>query len=229
MADSGVREIQLSGKQLVFLFMASVVLVVAVFLLGVSVGRGARGAAPSAEIADLRTPPQTEPPPVVPPVNAAAGDPRYHQELPAGTPGSTEAAAPKTTTSAPPATTTSALAPPPLVAPPPAAKPAPVTPPPATSPAKSESSTPSTTKTAANAKPQAAATTSWFVAAGSYRSKDSADSLVTKLKGKGYVAFIVDPTKPLYSVRVGPYPARADAEAAADKIKKDGVPTFVTR
>ena len=43
MADSGIREIQLSGKQLVFLFMASVVLIVSVFLLGVSVGRGVHG------------------------------------------------------------------------------------------------------------------------------------------------------------------------------------------
>ena len=42
MTDQGFREIQLSGKQLVFLFMASVVLAVVVFLLGVSVGRGVR-------------------------------------------------------------------------------------------------------------------------------------------------------------------------------------------
>ena len=41
MSDQGFREIQLSGKQLVFLFMATVVVAVTVFLLGVSVGRGA--------------------------------------------------------------------------------------------------------------------------------------------------------------------------------------------
>ena len=40
MSDSGFREIQLSGKQVVFLFMAGVVVAVGVFLLGVSVGRG---------------------------------------------------------------------------------------------------------------------------------------------------------------------------------------------
>ena len=40
MPDQNVREIQLGGKQLVFLFMASVVLAVAIFLLGISVGAG---------------------------------------------------------------------------------------------------------------------------------------------------------------------------------------------
>lgn len=40
MSDQGAHEIQLSGKQLVFLFMSGVALLVVVFLLGVSVGRG---------------------------------------------------------------------------------------------------------------------------------------------------------------------------------------------
>jgi len=40
MTDRDVHEIPLSGKQLVFLFMTGVVLLVIVFLLGVSVGRG---------------------------------------------------------------------------------------------------------------------------------------------------------------------------------------------
>jgi hypothetical protein len=40
MADQEYREIQLSGKQIVFLFMSLVVVAVVIFLLGVSVGRG---------------------------------------------------------------------------------------------------------------------------------------------------------------------------------------------
>ena len=44
MAEPGVHEIQLSAKQLVFMFMAAVVVAVGIFLLGVSVGRGAREA-----------------------------------------------------------------------------------------------------------------------------------------------------------------------------------------
>ena len=48
-ADDGFHEIQLSGKQLVFLFMVTTVVIVVVFLCGVQVGRGvaARAAPPS--------------------------------------------------------------------------------------------------------------------------------------------------------------------------------------
>ena len=42
--DDGFREIQLNGKQLVFLFMAATVVSVVIFLCGVLVGRGARPA-----------------------------------------------------------------------------------------------------------------------------------------------------------------------------------------
>jgi hypothetical protein len=51
--DDGFHEIQLNGKQLVFLFMAATVVSVVIFLCGVLVGRGVRverGAA--AETAD---------------------------------------------------------------------------------------------------------------------------------------------------------------------------------
>jgi hypothetical protein len=40
--DEGFREIQLNGKQLVFLFMAATVVSVVIFLCGVLVGRGVR-------------------------------------------------------------------------------------------------------------------------------------------------------------------------------------------
>ena len=40
MSDEGFREIQLNGKQLVFLFMAATVVSVVIFLCGVLVGRG---------------------------------------------------------------------------------------------------------------------------------------------------------------------------------------------
>ncbi len=43
-ADDGFHEIQLSGKQLVFLFIVTTTVLVAIFLCGVLVGRGARGA-----------------------------------------------------------------------------------------------------------------------------------------------------------------------------------------
>ncbi len=49
--DDGFHEIQLSGKQLVFLFMATTVVSIVIFLCGVLVGRGvqyARGGVPGA-------------------------------------------------------------------------------------------------------------------------------------------------------------------------------------
>ena len=41
-AEDGFHEIQLSGKQLVFLFIVTTTVIVVVFLCGVKVGRGAR-------------------------------------------------------------------------------------------------------------------------------------------------------------------------------------------
>jgi DedD protein len=51
-AEDGFHEIQLSGKQLVFLFMATTVVSVVIFLCGVLVGRGARaeGSGPAADV-----------------------------------------------------------------------------------------------------------------------------------------------------------------------------------
>src|SRR5688572_28363977 len=40
MSDEGLHEIQLNGKQLVFLFMTTTVVAVVIFLCGVTVGRG---------------------------------------------------------------------------------------------------------------------------------------------------------------------------------------------
>ncbi|MEO6224196.1 MAG: hypothetical protein ABIP90_13190, partial [Vicinamibacterales bacterium] len=61
MSDQGFREVQLSGKQLVFLFMSAVVVMVVVFLLGVNVGRGVRDAVGDTEISAQADPSSTEP------------------------------------------------------------------------------------------------------------------------------------------------------------------------
>src|SRR5262245_62065839 len=45
MNDESLREFQLNGKQLVFLFMASTIVAVVIFLCGVMVGRGVSAAA----------------------------------------------------------------------------------------------------------------------------------------------------------------------------------------
>jgi len=59
--DDGVHEIQLSGKQIVFLFMATTVVSVVIFLLGVMVGRSVQGRGP-----DQADRVAAEPPPAAP-------------------------------------------------------------------------------------------------------------------------------------------------------------------
>lgn len=65
MTDREFHEIQLSGKQLVFLFISLVVLAVVTFLLGVAVGKGVRGDmmdAPTSAAAATETVVPDEPP-----------------------------------------------------------------------------------------------------------------------------------------------------------------------
>ena len=58
MNDEGFREIQLNGKQLIFLFMAVTVVLVVTFLFGVLVGRGVReGGAPQIASSDIASDP----------------------------------------------------------------------------------------------------------------------------------------------------------------------------
>src|SRR5574342_318657 len=73
MPDEGVHEIQLNGKQLVFLFMASTVVAVVIFLCGVMVGRGVRAQRPALEAAvEAASDPTAIGPPAVPAAPAAA-------------------------------------------------------------------------------------------------------------------------------------------------------------
>src|SRR3954452_17476466 len=78
MSDEGFHEIQLNGKQLVFLFMAATVVSVVIFLCGVLVGRGVRaqlgGVAENAAVNSIAetTPTQPAPPAAAP---AAGSDP----------------------------------------------------------------------------------------------------------------------------------------------------------
>src|SRR5205085_1917754 len=77
--DEGFREIQLNGKQLVFLFMAATVVSVVIFLCGVLVGRGVRAerGGPSADLSVINTvsPAESTPPPSAAPPAPAGSDP----------------------------------------------------------------------------------------------------------------------------------------------------------
>ncbi|MFI5177644.1 MAG: SPOR domain-containing protein [Vicinamibacterales bacterium] len=239
MSDQDFHEIQLSGKQLVFLAMAAVVLAVVIFLLGVSVGKGVRGAMAPATAADMAAPGDTTVPAAPPATTPTAtkvtpNDLDYRERLQ----GQTAANAAKPAETPPSADTTPAAKPnllsmanpPASEAAAPASKPAtptptskPSTPPPATTASsggsKADASTPP--------KP-AGADAGWVLQVGAFKSKATADDLVKQLKTKGYTAFSITSAS-LFAVRVGPFAERSEADKVAGRLTKDGYKPLVTR
>jgi len=75
--DDGFHEIQLNGKQLVFLFMAATVVSVVIFLCGVLVGRGVRvergAVADISQAANTADPIAPQPASPAPPAQPQAG------------------------------------------------------------------------------------------------------------------------------------------------------------
>jgi cell division septation protein DedD len=231
MADQEYREIQLSGKQIVFLFMSLVVVAVVIFLLGVSVGRGVRGPE-SVETAQGAAPGDTIGTVTPPPTQTNPGDLKYHSML-QGQPPSGGAANPAP--AEPPATppTTEPVPkepqPPPGAAPPEAGRgtaappqqqqqqqPPPPQPPAAqTRSGGARSSEPAT--------PAAAKSGGWMVQVGAFKSRENAESLVAQLKRRGHAAVIIRSTAPNapHLVRVGPFADRAAADKAAAALARE--------
>ena len=221
--DDSFREIQLSGKQLVFLFMAVVVILVGVFLMGLQVGRGvlmARGA-PGVENAAGAT--EAEPPP--PPASASPGSSTspatakeklsYAERLGAPEP-------PKETLK-------------PETAPPAATPPTPKSD--APSPVPAAKTAPAPTKTAPPAKNAAAAATTveppatsaepggpgFAIQVAAVREAGEADAMVKRLAAKGYSAYVFRPAKAdgIYRVRVGKFKDRREADTVAARLQKE--------
>jgi DedD protein len=210
-ADDGFHEIQLSGKQLVFLFMATTVVSVVIFLCGVLVGRGVRGDTVRADA----TPPAASgatPTPVTrkaddPPPTPADSPLTYQKRLDSPNPVQERL---KTQSTA--AADTSK----PVVEPAAAANevaPAPKSP--APTPAPPPASTPSP-----SAKPGV-----WAVQVVALTDRAAASAVVQRLSAKGYPAFLVSPQSgaPVqnYKVQVGKFEDRAEAEQIAGRLKKE--------
>jgi len=218
-ADDGFHEIQLSGKQLVFLFMATTVVSVVIFLCGVLVGRGVRGEALSANAASPSTSgaspasSRVETPPA-PIIDVPAPAPRepltYNDRLNGDKPVSENL---RTRPAPEPGTTSDApkMAP---VAPPPAVKNAETVPKPA----------PATPVTAAPASPPTR-TGIWAVQVVALTDRAAATAVVQRLSAKGYPAFLVTPQAgaPVqnYKVQVGRFEDRSQAEQIAGRLKKE--------
>ena len=231
MSDQGFHEVQLSGKQLVFLFMSAVVVMVVVFLLGVNVGRGVRSAVGDTEVL-AQGDPATPKGPDSPGGNAANAGPAkpaqpelsYHDMLLGATPAAAKGAAA-------PAAKEKAL---PSEAPPPVAETLPPTPTPVPTPATTPR--PPATQTPPAQAPSAAPKPSgsdWFLQTGAYSTQAVADGQVAKLKQLNVPAFVVPPeaSEPVkrFRVRIGPYASRAEAEQVSSRLTRQGYPSLITR
>jgi cell division protein FtsN len=239
MSDQNFHEIQLSGKQLLFLFMCIVVLTVVVFLFGVSVGREVRGGA--AQAAGAATPPSSSPTTETvvpadtpPPTQTAANELSYAQALQGQTKDAEDPSkvtppvpAAEEPPSTPPAKAEAPAAPPKTAAIP---TPAPPTPAPKAAPPAAAKATPPAAKTPTKTVP---ALTGWQVQVGAYSGNDVASQQVAKLQGKGFPAFVFTEPEttpgPRFKVLVGPYSARTEADAILKSLAKEGYKPFLKR
>lgn len=217
--DDGFHEIQLSGKQLVALFLVTTTVIVIVFLCGVKVGRGARDAQvdepeASTPVAATTPPPiqAAAPPATEPPVPAADAqdDLSYHKRLQGdGTPQETlkRQEEPKATPAAPPVA---------------APKPAPVAAAPAPTPVATSEKVPAA---ASDNLPTAGRPGTWAVQVIATRDRAIAASVLKRLASKGYPAFLVNPPAnakdAYYKVHIGRYNDRGEAEKVSLRIKKE--------
>lgn len=223
--DDGFHEIQLSGKQLVFLFMATTVVSVVIFLCGVLVGRGVRGEALSAadraatplstggaNLSAANTPP---PAPVDPPAPAEDRPLTYKDRLDG------DKAVPETLK--------------------PRSEPEPAVTPDAPKTTPVESPAPRPEKTSAETQPRPTLTPAapvspapkmqspqrgvWAVQVVALTDRAAATAVVQRLHAKGYPAFLVSPQSgaPVqnYKVQVGRFEDRSQAEQIAGRLKKE--------
>jgi cell division septation protein DedD len=196
--EDGFHEIQLSGKQLIFLFMATTVVSVVIFLCGVLVGRdmgAGRGDEPidgvaSSPAAAQGTDAEPTPPAAEPGTPPVADDLSYHKRLQsAGTP--------------------EQLKPQPKPEPPPVAPPKPA----AAAPAE-----------AAVKVPTSGRPGTWVIQVQALQNRAAASSIVQGLIAKGYPAFLLQPAAgapSIYRVQIGRYGDRREAEQVARRLEKE--------
>jgi cell division protein FtsN len=218
--DDYYYEIQLTNKQLVFYFLAGATGLILSFLAGVMVGRGVDQSAGEVQaarpVAEERVVTEETPKPVPP----AAEDLTYAQRLESDktddglekAKGGTSAARPARavtppgTTAAAPATRNPA-APPVTVA----AVPRPASPKPAAATA---------VKPVKGPGGPIVASGNFTIQVGAFKDKASADSVVARLKNKGFAAYVVSP-EGLFNVRVGNFAARPEAERVSTRLRDE--------
>jgi cell division septation protein DedD len=237
MSDEGFHEIQLNGKQLVFLFMAATVVSVVIFLCGVMVGRGVPDRSSVAANEQSGSAPDTG--------SAESASVRSAAEA-GGTRGSGAEAQP--TQQAPSPEQPPASPPADQMPPEPAAEVdyfddlvngeknanvgtakgrAAAVPP--TTPHRSSAAKPAVsaaaTPTAAAAAPERSSSSSGYaVQLAAVRERGEADAIAKRLVSKGYQAYVLVPQPgkpPVYRVQVGRFKSRSEADKVASRLRKN--------
>ena len=245
--DDGFHEIQLNGKQLVFLFIAATVVSVVIFLCGVLVGRGVRAgqgaisdASPTSGVPDT-SPQQPAAAPVPTPAGSdptaapappsPADDLSYFDRLqkpnaPAEQlkPASERSAAVVERPAPAAARETPSPPAPKEPAPTPVAQTARAEPAPAR-----ETPPPPAPKQPAQAPAADAARAEpggqgFAVQIAALNVRSEADAIAKRLSSKGYAAYVLPPadgTPSVYRVRIGKFPTRREAESIAARLQKE--------
>ena len=225
--DDYYYEIQLTNKQLVFYFLAGATGLILSFLAGVMVGRGVDQAGEvqaSQPVREDRIVAEETPKPASSPLTQ---DLSYANRLDSEkeTDALESGKAPKVADGGPVAKPVTPVAKPsaPPPAPRPSEKPA-AKPSPAVAGSAPPPSEPAPKPAASSRTKTPKATGAFTIQVGAFKDKATADSVVTRLKGKGFAAYVVSPEGSdggLYNVRVGHYAARADAERTQIKLRDD--------
>ena len=243
--DDGFHEIQLNGKQLVFLFMAATVVSVVIFLCGVLVGRGVRaeraGASDSsASNALTETVPQQPATPPTPPAGSdptaapapapAADDLSYFKRLekpntpaeqirPAADKAPAEKDKEKVAAKATPAPTPPARETRADKQAAPVEKTAEKAATPAPAPAPPAAAPPAPERASEEPPGQG-----YVVQIAALNVRSDADAMVKRLNSKGYAAYVLAPVSGMpsvFRVRIGKFSTRREAESVAAKLQKE--------
>src|SRR5688572_24217124 len=202
MADEAFHEIQLNGKQLVFLFMAATVVAVVIFLCGVMVGRGVRAPRPG-ELADLSVEAAADP------TADIQASPRNHDSVPPASGISVAAPATMPEKLSYPERLAEPTSPPETLSEPPAAAPAPA---------------PKARDARGAANAPAPAREGFTVQVAAVKERGEADTIARRLTTRGYPAYVMSPVSGaprVFRVRVGKFRDRREAELTADRLEKE--------
>ncbi len=244
--DDYYYEIQLTNKQLVFYFMAGAAGLILSFLAGVMVGRGVEGGTAGAPetrpITEERVVAEQSPAPAATPTPGPS-DYSYPQRLETDRPdeglerprSGGRAATPTPPPLPGPARQVATPAPPrPTAVPKAKPVPTPAAPTPTPAPAALPTPPPVTAQPASGGLPKPLPTTAagFAIQVGAFKDKVSADGIVRSLKARGLPAYTVAPAGRgggLFTVRVGVYRDRADAEAVQDRLRDDKFKPYILK